>query len=173
MSAIRPLGHGRPRGAMQPRVLFLLAVTIVTLGVMWWAGRDSGRTVAGAPSSRPGRSTTTSGVATPTSAYRFDIDPAWLPKSSSRYSDSANAKAERDELGGAAQTTTVPPPVEEVGASSSTTARATMSSTRPIGRTTTTVAATAPPATVTTATPSTAPPTTVAPDPSTTTTVAP
>lgn len=165
MRPLVPLGRsGRHRG-IPPRVVFLLVVTVVTIGALWLTSRGSSprrdtATRHDAPR-RPGATTTTR--PTTTTAYRFAINSDWLPKSSSRYSESASAKAERDALGVAAAPTTTTVPVAAPPDSATTT-------TRPRSATTTTAAAkrpttTAPPpaTTVVTEPPTTLPPT--VPDP--------
>ena len=171
MFPLTPLPPTRPSRKLPPRVIFHLAVTVATIGDLW-ATSGSDDSVASRPSAtREGdqrTSTTAAPGATTTTAYRFAIDPAWQPKSSSRYSESAEAKAERDALGGAAATTTTAEVPAEPGSGATSTTRrgATTPTSRP--RTPTSApAVTAAPTTaapVATAPPATEPPPTSSPE---------
>jgi hypothetical protein len=114
MMPIGTLGAGPPRRSLRPRIVLLTAVTAVTVGLLVWTSlRGDGaspdrRTERSATTARRTDATTAPTAATATTAHPFVLDPSWLPKGSSRYSESEESKRQADELQGATTTTTRP-----------------------------------------------------------------
>jgi hypothetical protein len=112
MMPIGSLGARPPRRSTGPRIVFLAAVTAVTIGVLAWSSSGDD----GAPPRRHAeRSATTAQrtaatsapTSTPTTAHPFVLDPSWVPKGSSRYSESEESKLQADELQATSTTTTL------------------------------------------------------------------
>jgi hypothetical protein len=115
MMPIGTLGAGPPRRSTRPRIVFLVAVTAVTIGLLAWSsfGDDGSspdhRTERSATSTPRRAAATTSPAATATTAHPFVLDPSWPPKGSSRYSESEESKLQVDELQGTTTSTTRAP----------------------------------------------------------------
>jgi hypothetical protein len=110
IGSIGPMGGRRPP---DPRRRFRLgaavAVTFAALVVLWFAGRGSATPDKVAVQSAQERRTTTTSHVSSTTVYTIALDPGWLPKGSSSYSDS-DAKRRHSSLPSAS--TTLPSAVE-------------------------------------------------------------
>ena len=178
MIPLRTMGPvGRRRGP-RPRLLVALGITLLAVGFLVWPRHSTPTEVEGARVDRSSSSSrSTSTVAASTTVSEVPLDPSWLPKGISRYSDSEQSKAKRDAIGIATTTSTADPRAAAKGATTTTRKGATTTTTRKGGTTTVprptttahAVAPTAPPTTAAPPTepPPTSPPTTAPPAPST------
>jgi hypothetical protein len=90
LGSIGPMGgRGRPPDVRRRfRLGAAVAVTFAALVVLWFAGRGSSAPDKVAVQSAQVRRTTTTVHASSTTVYTIALDPSWLPKGSSSYSDS-------------------------------------------------------------------------------------
>jgi len=170
MIPLRTLGPvGRRRGP-RPRLLLALVVTLAAVGFLLWNRTDTSSKVDDASANRSGSAvrSTVSTVAASTTVSEVPLDPAWLPKGISRYSDSAQSKAKRDAIGIATTTSTAGPrtPAKSTTSTTKKGATTTVKGATSVPRATTSTAhaaVTTPPTPTTTAVPPTEPATTQPP----------
>jgi hypothetical protein len=109
-----PIGSLRPTSRRRsnryrPRVVFLVAVTALTLLVLFGLSRRGSGTESTSSRTRVESKSTarhaTTTVVTSTTVYDVALNPEWPAKGTSRFSDSAASKSLGDQLGASSTTT--------------------------------------------------------------------